>query len=255
MKRACYGRPNGPLVTPEEFIQNATPRYKDLGISPYCPACDEVVDLYGVHSPNVTSRFDHKNFDQAADPLDDCVLANRTSRFQGLEPDGWDEEAGMRLRKEFFGDDNLAQAYAFCLALCRKGNLPTKTFRSMIRRADRKKIWFYVDIRLWVIPFILLTLENFARPMLNGVPGYSFHFVLDKPKGTTISALWRSPSDCQLKKVFSDSGIPVKTDDNPFPLSEEALAEKAGDFAWVKSREKLMRDLKACEKELVGNSR
>lgn len=112
MKRACYGRPNGPLVTPEEFIQQATPRYKERGIQPYCRACDEVVDLYGVHSPNVASRFDHKNLSPDADPLDDCVLANRTGRLQGLEPDGWDEEAGVRLRRAFFHDDTIAQAYA-----------------------------------------------------------------------------------------------------------------------------------------------
>lgn len=247
MKRACYERPNGPLVTPEEFVQHATPRYKERGIQAYCRACEEPVDLYGVHSPGVTSRFDHKNLSPDANPLDDCVLANRTNRLRGLEPDDWDEDAGFRLRKAFFQDDNIAQAYAFCLAMCRKGNLPIRTFQSMHLRADRKKIWFYADMRLWVVPFILLTLENFTHPEKNGGPSYDFHFVLDKPKGTTISALWRTPNECQVKKVFSDSGTPVKANDNPFQLSEEALAKKAGDFSWVKTTGHLLRDLKACE--------
>lgn len=246
LKRACYGRPGGVLVTPEEFVQRATPRYKERGIQAYCRACEEPVDLYGLHSPNVVSRFDHKDLKPNADPLDDCILANRTGRFQGLEPDDWDEEAGVRLRKAFFREDTVAQAYAFCLKMCRKGNLPIRTFRSMIRRADRKKIWFYADMKLWVVPCILLTLENFTHIPKSGSSGYNFHFVLEKPKGTTVSALWRRPGDCRLKKVFSDSGAPVDADDNPFKLSEAALTEKAGDFSWVKTTGKLLRDLMAC---------
>ncbi len=64
MDRACYGELNGPLVTPTEF-----------------EVCQEIVHVYGVHSPNsnTTPRFDHANLLPDADELDDCVLANRIS--------------------------------------------------------------------------------------------------------------------------------------------------------------------------------
>lgn len=139
--QACFGRPNGAMVTPAEFVQRATPQYKAKGILPYCKACKEVVHVYGVHSPNpnTTPRFDHADRDPDADELDDCVLANRSSRQKGLEPFDWDDQCAEILRARFFDEDNLRTAYGFCLALCRKGNLPAEKFRSMVRRADKKE--------------------------------------------------------------------------------------------------------------------
>lgn len=233
MKLARYAQHEGPLVTPEEFIRRATPLHKERGIFPYCPSCREIVDLYGVHSPGVTSRFDHKNLPAGTDSLDDCILANRNTRFRGMEPDDWDDEAGKKLRAEFFTEENIRTAYAFCLQMCRSGNLPVKKFRSMVARADRKNIWSYAGITLWIVPYILLTLENFAHEPRDGGRRYEFHFLFDKPKGTSISVLWVRPRDCRLKKVFSNSGMPVRADDNPFPISEQAMREKAGDAAWI----------------------
>lgn len=235
MDRACFGKPNGPLVTPTEFIQRATPQYKAKGILPYCKACQEVVHVYGVHSPNpdTTPRFDHADRDPDANELDDCVLANRSSRQKGLEPSGWDDERAQTLRAHFFEEDNLRLAYGFCLALCRHGNLPAGKFKSMIRRADKKKIWAYADIPLWAIPYVLLTLENFTAKNKEGGT-YDFHFVFNKPRKTNVAALWEKSSECQLVKVFQNSGEPFSADDNPFPVSANALAAKAGDVNWIR---------------------
>lgn len=233
MRRARYGRHDGPMVTPEEFAERATPLYKERRIFPYCPSCGEPLDLYGLHSPNVVSRFDHKNLAPDADPLDDCILANRNSRFWGLEPDDWDDEAGRKLRAAFFTEDNVKLAYGFGLQLCRKGNFPTDKFRRMIRRADRKNVWSYAGIKLWVIPYILMTLDNFTQVSAKNGSNFDFHFVFDKPKGTSASVLWTRPRDCRLKKVFSKSGAAVRAADNPFPVSEPGLREKAGDTGWI----------------------
>lgn len=235
MDRACFGKPNAPLVTPSEFVQRATPQYKAKGIFPYCKACEEVVHVYGVHSPNpnTTPRFDHADRPPEADELDDCVLANRSSRQKGMEPSEWDDERAASLRARFFTDDNLRIAYGFCLALCRQGNLPANKFRSMIRRADKKKIWAYANIPLWAIPYVLLTLENFvARKKDNST--YNFHFIFDKPRKTSASALWERSPECQLVKIFQSSGEPVAADDNPFPLSADGLVAKAGDVSWIR---------------------
>jgi len=61
-----------------------------------------------------------------ADPLDDCILANRNPRFRGLSPDGYDDIQGHKIRAQFFEPQNLARAYNFCLNLSRAGNLTEK---------------------------------------------------------------------------------------------------------------------------------
>ena len=141
MKKARYGSINGPLVEPKTFFEKATSEYKQRGIFPYCDACHEIVHLYGVNTPNpnTTPRFDHADSAPDTDPLDDCVLANRNQRYQEMEPDAWDDSQAADIRKRFFEDANLAVAYAFCHKLCQQGNLPTKKFTSMLKRADKKE--------------------------------------------------------------------------------------------------------------------
>jgi len=150
------------MVDPVQFLARATPRYKERGIYPYCDACHEIVHLYGAHStnPGTIPRFDHPDLPPDADPLDDCVLANRNPRLRGLSPDGYDDVRGKRIRDQFLDSGQLSQAYAFCLDLCRTGNLPAAKFRSMFRRADRKRVWSYSGIQSWAIPYVLLTLET-----------------------------------------------------------------------------------------------
>jgi len=234
MKEAHYASINGPMVGPKEFFDKASPEYRQRGIYPYCDSCHEVVHLYGVNTPNphTIPRFDHADLAPDADPLDDCILANRNKRYHGLEPDGWDDSRGVTMRKRFFEDDNLAVAYALCLGLCRKGNLPVTKFKSMLSRADRKRVWAYVDIPLWSIPYILLTLENFTATAKDGSL-YEFHFSFNKPAGSNISALWQQPNACNIVKLFSNTGEPVNAGDNPYPVSEAAIISKAGDTSWI----------------------
>lgn len=237
MDRARYGSVNGPLVAPAEFCTRATANHKQKGIYPYCDACHEVVHLYGVNTPNsqISARFDHPNMPDDADPLDDCVLANRNPRFRGMQPDGFDDARGKVIRAQFFEPAFLAQAYAFCLNLCRARNIPADLFQATLRRADKKRIWSYVGIPLWAVPYILLTLENFQATSKSGQE-YGFHFVFRKPRGsggTGISALWLSKNGCKISKVFSDNGNPVRTGDNPYPVSESAFVQMAGDSSWI----------------------
>ncbi|MGK2742267.1 hypothetical protein ACSHT0_15385 [Tepidicaulis sp. LMO-SS28] len=231
MKEACYGR-NGPLVDVEEFIRRATSNYKAKRKFPYCPACGSVLEVYGPNSTNVMSRFDHPNAPPSIDPLDECDLSSRRDpRFDGLAPSGWDHQRGIKIRAQFFAEENVKRAYVFCLRLCRIKNLPLSLWSELIKRADRKNIWSYKDIQLWTIPYILLSLGNFTGTGKRG--SYDFHFILQKPRGTDADTLWVKPEACSLVKVFSSSGCEMKADDNPFPLSERAMMEKAGDIDWV----------------------
>lgn len=234
MKKARYGSVGGPLVDPMEFIQRATPEYKAHGIFPYCDACREIVHLYGVHTPNpkIKARFDHANRATNSDPLDDCILANRNSQKVQLVSDGCQDVYGRKMRDRFFTDENLSVAYGFCCELCRNRNLLTDKFLSMLSHADEKKVWSYVGIPLWAIPYILLTMENFIG-YTKGRREYQFHFVLNKPNGADLSAVWQQPQNCDIVKLFSDGGRPVKANDNPYPISEEALIAKAGDTSRI----------------------
>ncbi len=231
MLKARYNSPNGLYVTPEKFMALAGPDFRARGIFPYCPSCKERVDPYGVHSPNVRSRFDHQNLAEGVDPPDDCLEANRSDRFRGMHADDWDDERGIALREQFFETENLKQAYGFCLALCRKGNLSAVDFAALIRRADRKNIWAYKDIPLWIIPYVLLTLGNFG---LTATTQYAFHFVLKKSKAKSLSELWAEPEKpFSLCKVFSNSGEEIRTSGNPWPISHQFIAETAGDTSWM----------------------
>jgi hypothetical protein len=241
MDEACYGKPHGPLVTPEEFIRRATSLYRAVGIVPYCPSCDEPLFLHAVHSTKTPSSFHHRELKEGIDPLDDCARAKRNSRLKHLEPDGWDFARGQKIREKFFEDDNLRRAYAFCLNMCRKTNLPSYSWRKMIQRADRNNIWSYAGIEVWAIPYILLSLENFATSPSPTKAGYSFHFVLRKARGARISALWGG-SPCVIEKVFSDSGHRVSASDNPYPVTAEAIRQKAGNTSWI--QEPFLRSLR-----------
>jgi hypothetical protein len=152
-----------------------------------------------------------------------------------MQPDGYDDARGKVLRAQFFEPEFLAQAYTFCRNLCRAKNLAHGQFRSMVKRAEKKRIWSYVGIQLWAVPYILLTLEDFSAIGKNNQQ-YGFHFVFQKPRGsggTGIAALWSSQNGCKISKVFSDNGNPVRTGDNPYPVSELAFVEMAGDSSWV----------------------
>ncbi len=244
MLKACYGKPSGPIVTPEEFITRGSSDYKNKGIFPYCTACEQIVEVYGVHSLNVPSRFNHANRDSDSSKQD-CCLADRSNRFVGMEPDSFDLGRGIKLRNDFFEDENLITAYAFCLNLCRKGNLNAASFKKLIQLADVKNIWQYAEIPIWTIPYMLLSLGTFKANSSDPKKMYDFHFAFHKPNSTTASALWKTPDKCNLKKVFSDGGKLVKTSDNPYPISQQAILDKCGNTDWIKGH--LLQALKSAQ--------
>lgn len=231
MKKAMLGF-DGPLVTPSEFLARAGHDYKIKKLFPICPACRQVVSIYGVHSTTVQERFDHPNFPPDVDPLDDCILAHRQdSRFLGLEPSSWDKTHGQKLRNDFMQSSNIRLTYAFMHALCGPKKLPLQTFVQCIQRADRKNIWSYSGIPLWVIPYILLTFYTF--PLVDAKN--SFYFSLQKSTQRSASELWITPYRCMLVKRFSDSGNIYKTKYDPFKLSKirmETIAQE--NSLWIK---------------------
>ena len=233
MDKALYGSPDGPLVTPKEFLDRAGPNYKEKGIIPYCPFCKEKAHLCGEHTLSISTRFDHVNIDKNVELKNSCPLRADSS---DLLPDGVDYARGTRLRKEFFEDKNLKLAYAFCLNMCKPGKLPSKAFREIIKRADKKNIWVYSNIPLWFVPYTLLTFGDFTASTKDGKGEYEFFFMFEKPKKITIGNFLGQGKEGKIQKFFKPSGKLIDTRDNPYEVSEEALLHKAGDISWIGER-------------------
>src|SRR3546814_15787825 len=102
--------------------------------------------------------------------------------------------------------------------MCRRGNLPAQKWAKMLERAARKGTWRYAGMPLWVVPYVLLILENFTATSKQGGE-YAFHFVLDKPKGSSASALSLSPEKCRLQQVIASDGNAVAAQEHPHPPS------------------------------------
>lgn len=234
MEKAAYNSPTGPLMTPEEFVSESKRNQETGKKFAYCPMCDERVAPYGVHSTVVKSRFDHPDRAEGADPLDDCELSNRSGRLGGISIDDLDLAQGKRVRERFYETDTLRLAYAFCHRMCGQGALPRAKFIEMLQRADKKKIWCYVDIELFVIPYILLTFENFTGRRKKDGMEFDFYFALIKPGAADFRTYWTRPEDCRIEKRFCRTHVPFNNDDNPYPVSEAALLAKVGNADWIK---------------------
>ena len=226
MRHALYND-TARRVTADEFHALAGPDFRENGVLPYCERCGEAVDPYGVHNPNIPSRFDHPNFPQDADPYDDCPAAKRQrSRFIGITPTRFDDEAGAALRELFFLEPNIGVAYQFMHRTAGgQGQLPLELFGRIIARADRRRIWAYANLPLWCVPFILMTVAEFHAPT------YSYHFGFSRPRGPA-EVVWEHARVSQLISYFSDSGRETRRD--KLPVTEETFIRQAGgERIWV----------------------
>ncbi|MFA9394669.1 MAG: hypothetical protein ACERJ1_08145 [Halodesulfovibrio sp.] len=221
----------GSLVTVEEFMAEATSRYKEHDIYATCPACKERVFVRGASSPNSPSCFYHPKKDVSADSLDDCPKAERgDNRLQYLNTDELDLAQADSLYRKFDCMQNRKATYNFMEKCCGLNGFDKETFQRCLARANEKNIWIYKGLKMWMVPYVLLTLDNFR----NTKKEYSFHFIVHKP-----SLIWSKPHLCSLKKVFSNGtlmntkfhydqdGVP-KTLANPLPFSKENFGYLSG---------------------------
>ena len=236
MTRTAIHLPTGEMVTPEGFIAREGADYRQRGAWPRCPACGAGLFVHGVHSPNVTSRFHHAK--GSVCPLS----ASPDPRFAHLVPEAWDPAAGERLKRRFCEEDQIKQAYMVCHRLC-GGRLASDEFVALCRRAARLGMFRYRGLPLWVVPWLLVTLEDFHEERPEGEEGaqaagvlrnrrtYSFRFVLRKPIRSAIDVLWIDPESCYLEKVFVNSGRPVKG--GCYKLGNQTIEEARSKTGWI----------------------
>jgi len=232
---------SGRIITPEEFVSLEGAAFRDRGIYPSCPVCDNDLHPYGVHSISVTSRFDHPN-------RTDCPLSSTPDpRFKHLRPAGWDFAAGEALRREFCEPPRLREAYAVCRAIC-FGRLRINEFVAFCKEADRKRVWAYKDLPLWVVPYILTTLADLepeqvgAPEVLKNARRFPLRFVLKKKAKTAIDEMWRTPQTCSLAPVFADSGKPMSR--APIVIGDDQIESTRCDVGWIS--DSVVRGLRGC---------
>ena len=98
-------------------------------------------------------------------------------------------------------------------------------FRTLMRRADRKRIWAYEGMTLWAIPYILLLLGDYEFTAAN-LQQIEFHFVLRR-LGVRDVPPWRPDALFEIRKLFSDTRNLVKGGDNPLIVSREAYEARS----------------------------
>lgn len=147
---------------------------------------------------------------------------------------------GRRIRQDFFEEDTVKSAYAFCRSCVGTGNLPVAKFREMIDRADRLGIWSYAGMECWCVPHILLLLEDFGA-------GTAAPCRFALVKTSRLSSIWRGPGPVSISKLFSDTGSPAKLiagRTNPRPILKSDMTDV--DTTWMGSG--FAKVLVACER-------
>lgn len=212
MKTACY---RGSPVSPSEFEVQAGKDWKARNRYPICCICKNRVHPYGTHSTSTSERFDHE------DGVRTCPLSVVADpRYAALRPRDINPCQSRHVKLEYKSWYS-RKAKVFCKHLVGSA-FSQALYNKMLDEADRLEIWAYSDLRMWCIPYILLTLVDYESLPHSGKSCYRFAFVFDKPAGGTIDDLWLKPSDCKLKKVFSPSGkLMAFPEGNPYPVSEE----------------------------------
>jgi hypothetical protein len=217
-------------VTPKEFISEFGVNYQEKDIFPSCLYCGEKVFTYGTSSTQVISRFKHFN----GMSCQAIILGGF-----GNEHPGFNFSNIEKIKNEFYDQKIISKSYALCLDIIGKGNFPVSKFLELCKKADKKHIWAYVGIEVWMIPYILLTLNDFTIISRDGNNTYNIRFVLDKH--FNVNTLDKK---CNIEKIFTDSQKILKS----YPVSESDFY--ATDESWIK--DKLLDKLLSFAKEEIS---
>lgn len=180
-------------ITPKEFISEFGADYKIKGIFPKCLHCGEDVFTYGTSSIEVTSRFKHHS-GKSCNPTH---IGEGTITF--------DFKHGEEVKKEFCETDTICKSYVLCLNMVGRRKFSTNTFLTLCKRADKRNIWSYAGIEVWMIPYILLTLSDLTITISQD-KSFQIRFVLDK----NFDLLSREKI-CNIEKIYADSQTMIES--------------------------------------------
>lgn len=234
---ACYNKPKGELCSAKEFIRRAGANFAEKQIYPYCPECDQRLIVVNAHNPSLSVFFRH-NPNLNKDVRCRCSLlddANDKAKWGCSE---FDFKNVTNRKKEFFKRENIINAYWFCWHFCTRKNLKFSQFILLLIKAARKNIWRYAHLEYWMVPYILLTLDDFqyynssSNEQNNQDSKFKFEFIFSSEQPVDMSKLTKQK--VLLVKRFSDSKKMMTHRDNPCIVSkgvyEKIISMYQGDF-------------------------
>lgn len=222
----------GKIVSPEEFVTISGPSWKEKEIFPVCPSCKAPLSPYGIHSATVPSRFDHPDGSN-------CPISSHPDpRYAYLTPSDWDPEGERQLKAEFCREDRLKEAYEACLKIC--GTLSGDEFIDMCRMAEKRGIFRYKGLSLWILPYLLSTLIDLPK---SGKRAQPFRLILVKPKKEFLDILWIRPQKCRLEKHDAETGRSMGL--SPVGIPDPAVESARKNTGWM-SPELILKIRKCC---------
>lgn len=230
------------LVTVETLISDHGMTPQEKGIETVCPVCSEPVYVYGAISLVVAKRFHHYEGGE-------CILSPRVYDHW-VKASDWDFERGQRIRKILSEGDALKKLYTFCNNLCgRKKRLGIEKFNELVSEADRRNLWCYKDIPLWVVPYLLLTLRDFQGYGKELKKPFVFRFLLKEKPPKDIKEVWESER-FHLLRVFEKGRQMDYPPGNPYALTKEIWEQQSKDYHWL-GEEKYKKLLQGLEKAFL----
>ncbi|MEB2282376.1 hypothetical protein LAV73_20710 [Lysinibacillus xylanilyticus] len=126
--------------------------------TPYCPVCDEITEIRAAGSVYMKTHFFHKKGTYCP-----SVRENH-SKYELLPPTERDTKNGEKIINWI--RVNISQLYTKCKKIL-NGRLRFKEFSDMLVKAKEKNIWFYKNLTINTLPYVLIV--NFGvYPKIDG---------------------------------------------------------------------------------------
>lgn len=217
------------LVDVPGFIGLAGPRFRDRRLYARCPECGAPVYPQHAEGPRDPS------FHHWPNAAEGCWSATgATAKLVELGGGAVNQERGALLRDEFLVN-YAARSYALLRNVTFRPPPTVADFVRLVRRADGRGLWSFVGMEVWMMPFILPLLDEFAGP---NVP---YHFVMRR--GPTRTRLINGGRDLLLDRVFSRDGTSSRAKPgvpDPLPVTPGSLAGH-GSASWILPDSSLVR--------------
>lgn len=204
---------NRKYVTVTEFLAEIGPNYKKKGVIPECPCNGCELYIHGAHSPKSPARFSHM-----PNQNEDCRCRKGYDGPLGVP--GYDS---LLLKDKFCKEENLKKIYKICLDACGARKFPASKYIELVKKANQINIWGYVGLEIWMLPYILLTLDDFRAKDKNGKE-YEYRFILLEDSNLDLLA---HINDIKISKIFADSQKEIKQ----FSINKEKYDET--DTSWM----------------------
>ncbi|OKP83727.1 hypothetical protein [Paenibacillus sp. P32E] len=193
-----------------------------------CMVCSNTLKIRADHTQGKTAHFWHNQ------PHTNCPTINQNSLgYNNLYPTTVDEENAKKVKEEFVA--NYYYIYLKCDQLC-DGGLKFTVFRNLIEKANKQRIWFYKDLSIDYIPYILLTLDESFKLSTN-YSKKAFYFCFE-PNLRNYDDLWiRTNLKKKIWRIHTDESKNIEE----FIINNDLPKEPF----WVeKSRERIKNSLK-----------